>query len=89
MLYCLIAGISMPIGAFIAWGAVGGTLRFDSSVGPFISGLRDADISPPSPIVYAILFGLIAGIMVFISVRELIPTGAHACVVFMRDLRSL
>jgi zinc transporter ZupT len=33
---------------------------------------------PPSPIVYAILFGLIAGIMVFISVRELIPTGAHA-----------
>lgn len=55
VLYCLIAGISMPIGAFIAWGAVGGTL---------------------SPIVYAILFGLIAGIMVFISVRELIPT-AH------------
>jgi ZIP family zinc transporter len=53
--YCLIAGVSMPIGAFIAWGAVGGTL---------------------SPIVFAILFGLIAGIMVFISVREIIPTGA-------------
>jgi zinc transporter ZupT len=89
VLYCLIAGISMPIGAFIAWGAVGGTLRFDSSLGPFTC-LHVPHISfPPSPIVYAILFGLIAGIMVFISVRELIPTGAHACVVFSRDLRLL
>jgi len=53
-IYSLLAGISMPIGAIIAWGVVGGM---------------------GSPLVYAILFGIIAGIMVFISIRELLPTG--------------
>jgi len=59
-IYSLLSGLSEPVGAIIAYGA----LRW------FLGG--DSGVIPPQ--VMGILFGGVAGIMVYISIDELLPT---------------
>jgi ZIP family zinc transporter len=59
-IYSFLSGLAEPVGALIAYGA----LRF------FVGG--DEGVIPPQ--VMGILFGGVAGIMVYISLDELLPT---------------
>ncbi|MCP4567197.1 MAG: zinc transporter ZupT [FCB group bacterium] len=58
--YSVLSGLAEPVGAIVAYGA----LRF------FVGG--EGGVIPPE--VMGILFGVVAGIMVYISLDELLPT---------------
>ena len=55
------SGLSEPLGAIIGWAIVG----FEADAA---TGFRDVD-----PVVYAVMFGLTGGMMMYVSFKELLP----------------